>query len=354
VSALARAAAWITAAVGVHDFNKEVEVKRRALFLAVALILCALVTACAGATGSEKVRIALVLPSTIDDLAWSQSMYEGILDVQDALGEDRVEFEYSERLGNPVDAGAAIRQYADQGFDLVIAHGSQYQSVLDEIAPDYPETSFAYGTGFQTRENVFAYDPLAQQGAYLQGMMAGMMTESNIIGIVGPVEAGDAIKYNQGFQQGVEAVNPNATLRIAYTGDFGDIAKAGELAKAHMDAGADLLTGTAQQTVGAIRAVAEREGVYWLSNDMDQSSLAPDTVLSSQTYDWQQVVQQMIDYREEGTLGGEHLTLSLANGTIQMVYNPNLEDEIPQDVKDAVEEAKQKIIDGELEIELPE
>jgi basic membrane protein A len=62
----------------------------------------------------------------------------------------------------------------------------------------------------------------------------------------------------------------------------------------------------------------------------------------------------MIDYREEGTLGGEHLTLSLANGTIQMVYNPNLEDEIPQDVKDAVEEAKQKIIDGELEIELPE
>lgn len=328
--------------------------KRRVLLTTVVLILCVLVTACAGAAESEKVRIALVLPSTRDDLAWSQSMYEGILDVQEALGEDRVEFEYSERLGNPVDAGAAIRQYADQGFDLVIAHGSQYQSVLDEIAPDFPNTSFAYGTGFKTLDNVFAYDPLAQQGAYLQGMIAGMMTESNIIGIVGPVEAGDAIKYNQGFQQGVEAVNPDAAVRIAYTGDFGDIAKAGELAKAHMDAGADFLTGTAQQTVGAIRAVAEREGIYWLSNDMDQSSLAPDTVLISQTYDWQQVVQQMIDYREEGKLGGEHLVLSLSNGAIELVYNPELEDEIPQEVKDAVEEAKQKIIDGELEIELGE
>jgi basic membrane protein A len=328
--------------------------KRRALFLAVVLALCVLITACAGAGGSEKVRIALVLPSTIDDLAWSQSMYEGVLAVQEALGEDRVGFEYSERLGNPVDAGAAIRQYADQGFDLVIAHGSQYQSVLDEIAPDYPETSFAYGTGFQTRENVFAYDPLAQQGAYLQGMIAGMMTESNIIGIVGPVEAGDAIKYNQGFQQGVEEVNPDATVRIAYTGSFGDIAKAAELAKAHMDAGADFLTGSAQQTVGAIRAAAEREGVYWLANDMDQSSLAPDTVLTAQAYDWQQIVQQMIDYRAEGTLGGEHLTLSLSNGAIELVYNSNLEDEIPQDVKDTVEEAKQQIVDGELEIELPE
>ncbi|MBN1487817.1 MAG: BMP family protein [Anaerolineae bacterium] len=329
--------------------------KRVSLFVVLVVVLSTLLTACGGGTtSSDKIRIALILPSTIDDMAWSQSMYEGILAIQEELGMDKVDFEYSESLGNPVDAGAAIREYADKGFNIIIAHGSQYQSVLDEVAPDYPEVSFAYGTGYQSHDNIFAYDPQAQEGAYLHGMMAGLMTQSNIVGIVGPVEAGDAIKYNYGFQQGVEAVNPDVDVRIAYTGSFGDIPKAAELAKAHMDAGADFLTGTAQQVVGAITAVKERDGVYWLSNDMDQSPLAPDAVLSAQTYDWVKVLKQIIEYRENGTMGGEHLSLSLANGEIKMVYNPNVEGNVPQDVKDAVEEAKQQIIKGELEVALPD
>ncbi|NQT65060.1 MAG: BMP family ABC transporter substrate-binding protein, partial [FCB group bacterium] len=92
---------------------------------------------------TKKVRIALIIPSTIDDLAWSQVMYEGIKAVQKKYSEDKIQLEVSERLWNAVDAGMAIRQYASQGFDLVIAHGAQYQSVLDEVAPDFPKTSFA-------------------------------------------------------------------------------------------------------------------------------------------------------------------------------------------------------------------
>ncbi|KYH30802.1 basic membrane protein [Moorella mulderi DSM 14980] len=102
------------------------------------------------------------------------------------------------------------------------------------------------------------------------GILAAMMTKSGITGIVGPVESGDAIKYNYGFQQGVAAAKPEVKVRIAYTGSFNDIVGAGELAKVHMDAGADILTGSSQQAVGAIRAVAGRSGKYWLSTDMDQ------------------------------------------------------------------------------------
>ncbi|MGB9521502.1 MAG: BMP family lipoprotein, partial [Anaerolineales bacterium] len=294
-----------------------------------------------------------VLPSTVDDLSWSQGMTEGVKAVQKELGEDKVEVAISERLGNPTDAAAAIRQYASQGYDLIIAHGSQYQSILDEIAKEFPKTSFAYGTGFQAHDNIFAYDPQSQEGAYLQGIIAGKLTKSNIIGIVGPIEAGDAIKYNVGFQQGVKSVNPNADVRVAYTGSFGDIAKASELAKAQIDAGADILTGTAQQTVGAIKAAAEKPGVYWLGNDMDQSSIAPDTVLTAQAYDWKNVVMQMVKFRQEGKLGGEHLVLSLANGGIQIVVNQKLASVIPADVMALVEQAKKDIIDGKLTIELP-
>ncbi|GFN21698.1 ABC transporter substrate-binding protein [Thermanaeromonas sp. C210] len=280
-------------------------------------------------------------------------MYEALKAVQQRMGEDKVEIAVSERLGDAVNAGAAIRQYASQGFDIVIAHGAQYQSVLREIAADFPKTTFAYGTGFQTAPNIFAYDPQAQEGGYLLGILAGHMTKSGIVGVVGPVESGDAIKYNYGFQQGVLAANPKAQVRIAYTGSFNDIVGAGELAKVHMDAGADILTGSSQQSVGAIKAVAERSGRYWLSTDMDQSSLAPDTVLAAQVYNWEKVVTKIIELRKQGVLGGEHLMLSFADGTLELKYNSKLADKIPQEAKDAVEKAKQEIINGSLKIELP-
>jgi len=302
---------------------------------------------------TEKVKIALIVPSTIDDLAWSQVMYEGIKTVQKKYGEDKIEIEVSERLWNAVDAGSAIRQYASQGFDIVIAHGAQYQSVLDEIAPDFPKSSFAYGTGFATNHpNIFAYDPQAQQGAYLLGIMAGLKTKTNIVGIVGPVKSGDAIKYNIGFEQGVKAVNPDAAVRIAYTGSFGDLVAAGEIARTHIKAGADVLSGTAQQCVGAIKVASEFEGVLWLSSDIDQSSIAPQTVLASQSYRFDEVIEKIISFRQEGILGGKHLELSLANGYLELIYNPALTSEVTPELEKNVAAAKAKIISGDIKVEL--
>lgn len=302
---------------------------------------------------AQKIRIALVLPSTVDDMAWSQSMVEGLKAVQKKMGEDKVEVAISEKLGKAVDAGAATRQYASQGFDIVIAHGSQYQSVLPEIAKDFPKTTFAYGTGFQTAPNIFAYDPQAQDGGYLLGMLAAKLTKSGVVGIVGPVEAGDAVKYNYGVQQGVAKGNPQAKVRTAYTGSFNDIVGAGELAKAHMVAGADILTGSSQQAVGAVRAVAEKPGKYWLSTDLDQSSIGPDTVLASQVYNWEKVVNKIIDSRKKGILGGQLLVLSFADGTLELKYNNRLANKISKDVRDAVEKAKKDIMSGSLKVELP-
>ncbi|MZP29221.1 BMP family ABC transporter substrate-binding protein [Heliobacterium undosum] len=324
----------------------------------VALFTVGLVAGCGGGQqaaapkAEEKVKIALILPSTIDDAAWAQSMYEGIKAVETKMGKDKLELRVSERLSKPVDAGAAIRQAASEGFSIVIAHGSQYQSVVQEVAKEFPKTTFAYGTGFQSGPNIFAYDPQAQEGAYLLGFLAGKLTKSNIVGIVGPVEAGDAIKYNKGFEQGVKAANPEAKLRIAYTGSFGDIVKAGELAKTHMDAGADVITGSSQQSVGGIKAVAAKPGAYWLSTDMDQSSLAPETVLAAQAYNWEKVVTKMIELRKAGTLGGQHLTISFAEGNLDLKINPKLADKIPADVKAAVDKAKDEIVKGALKIEV--
>ena len=204
-------------------------------------------------TPAAKIRIALVLPATVDDLAWGQSMVEGLKAVQKTMGADKIEVATSEKLSSPVDAGAAIRQYASQGYDIILAHGSQYQSVLMDIAKDYPKTTFAYGSGFTTAPNIFAYDPQAQEGGYLLGMLAAMTTKTGTVGIVGPMESGDAVTFNSGIQQGVAKGKADVKTRIAYTGSFDDIVGAGNLAKTEMSAGADILTGSSQQAVGAMR-----------------------------------------------------------------------------------------------------
>jgi len=334
--------------------------KKKLLALLLAVLTLLALSGCASKpatpaaqTPAAKIRIALVLPATVDDLSWCQSMVEGLKAVQKTMGADKVEVVTSEKLGSAVDAGAAIRQYATQGYDIIIAHGSQYQSVLMDIAKDFPKTTFAYGSGFETAPNIFAYDPQAQDGGYLLGMIAAMTTKSGIVGIVGPMESGDAVKYNAGIQQGVAKGKAEVKTRIAYTGSFNDIVGAGNLAKTQMAAGADILTGSSQQAVGALRAVADTKVNYWLSTDMDQSSTAPDTVLAAQAYNWEKVVTKIIDLRKSGTLGGQHLTLSFADGTIDLKYNAKLADKISAATKTAVEQAKQDIISGKLKVELP-
>lgn len=301
------------------------------------------------ASAAEKIKIALVIPSTIDDMAWSQAMYEGLKRIEDKEGKDKVEISVSERLGNPVDAAAAIRQYATQGYNIIIAHGTQYQSLLNDIAPDFPNTTFAYGTGFSAAHpNIFAYDPHAQEGSFLMGVVAGLTSKSGIIGLVGPVEAGDAIKFNRGFEQGVLAVNPKAQVRIAYTGSFNDLVGAGEIARAHIKAGADVLSGSSQQAVGAIKAASETPGVLFMGSDLNPKAIAPKTVLAAQVYDFEKVVRDMIDSRAKGVLGGSAIPLSLANGYEYLEFNLPISDE----VKAKVDEYTKQIVDGSLKLDI--
>ena len=120
-------------------------------------------------------RVAVVMPSSINDLAFSQSMYDALLKVQEEMGgEEAMEIVYSDGMFVVDDAAAALRDYAAQGFDLVIGHGSQYGSSLQEIAPDFPETSFAWGTTVDTfgLDNVFAYEAASDEGGYVNGVMA--------------------------------------------------------------------------------------------------------------------------------------------------------------------------------------
>jgi basic membrane protein A len=302
---------------------------------------------------AEPFRVAVVMPSAINDLAFSQSMYDALLRVQEAAGgPDAFEIVYSENMFVVDDAAAAIRDYATQGFNLVIAHGSQYGSSLQEIAPDFPETSFAWGTTLDTfdQPNIFAYEAASHEGGYVNGVLAASLSTSGSIGVIGPIETGDAKLYVDGFKAGVLATNPEIQVNVTYTGSFSDTALAAEAASTHIAAGADVLTGTAQMVVGAI-GQAEENGVLWFGTQSNQTSLAPSIVVASQVYHWEGTLTEMIALIQGGTLGGESFTIGLGNGGEVIEYNPDYA--LDADIAALAESTIAGIVDGSITITLP-
>ena len=320
-----------------------------------ALIAALLLSACtakATEAPAKAIRVAVVMPSSITDMAFSQSMWSALAAVQAEMGgEAAMEIKYSENMFKVPDAATAIRDYASQGFDIVIAHGSQYGSSVQEIAPDFPAITFAWGTDVNTfgMANVYAYTAAAEEGGYINGVMAGMLTKSGVIGVTGPVEVGDAKTYIDGFTQGVASVNTSATLAKTWTGSFSDVALMTEAAKTHIAAGADILTGSSQSVVGSIGAAKEAGAVLWFGTQAEQTSLAPALVVASQVYDWTGMLKEIIASREKGVLGGVAYKLQLKNDGLKIVFNSGYA--LPADVKAAADKAIADIKSGAITVQ---
>ncbi len=321
---------------------------RLPLLLAVVALLAA---ACGGGAAQEGAfRVAVVMPSATTDMAFSQSMFQALKAVQEEMGgEEAMEIAFSEGMFNVPDAAAAIRDYATQGYDLVIAHGSQYGASVQEVAPDFPETSFAWGTNVDTfgLPNVFAYTAAAEEGGYVNGVMAALLSQSGIIGVTGPVEVGDAKTYIDGFKNGVAATDPGITVNSTWTGSFSDVALMTEAANTHIAAGADILTGSSQSVVGSIGAAKDAGGVLWFGTQADQASLAPELVVASQVYDWTGLIKDLIAKHKAGTLGGEAFTLHLSNDGLKVAYGSGYS--LPAEVMAAAEAAITGIKNGSID-----
>lgn len=326
---------------------------KRVLKLFVLVMLASLLlSACGGAqeaqtTSDGPFKVAVVMPSAVNDLAFSQSMFEALTQIKNEMGAENFDFVYSDNMFVVDDAAAAIRDYASQGYNLIIAHGSQYGASLKEIAPDFPKTSFAWGTAGDTFDipNIFAYEAYSQEGGYVNGVMAAALSQSGTIGVVGPIEVGDAKLYVDGFIAGAKATKPDITVNVNYIGSFSDVALASEAAQTHAGAGADVLTGSAQMVVGAI-GVAEERGILWFGTQADQSSLAPSIVVASQVYDWTVVVDDMIALIKEGTLGGKAYVVTLENEGLLIVFNDGYD--LSADVKTLAENTIAGLKDGSI------
>ncbi len=323
--------------------------KKKSVLFLLLVLLAVVLTACGGGEADDDgvFKVAVIMPSATNDLAFSQSMFDALTEIQTEMGAENFEFVFADNSFVVEDAAAAIRDWASQDYDLIIAHGSQYGASLQEIAPDFPEVSFAWGTAGDTfgLDNVYAYEAQSDQGGYVLGVLAASMTESNVVGVVGPLEVGDAKLYVDGFKAGVTATNAAAQVNVNYIGSFSDVALATEAANTHVDAGADVLTGSAQMVVGAV-GVAKENGALWFGTQSNQTSLAPEIVVASQVYDWTVVLNEIISNVQDGNLGGEAFVITLENEGLVIEYNDAYA--VPAEAKAAADAAIAGIIDGSI------
>ncbi|MEZ5412254.1 MAG: BMP family ABC transporter substrate-binding protein [Acidimicrobiales bacterium] len=292
-----------------------------------------------------KLRIGVVAPSAANDMAFTQSMVDAV----NLLASERgnTEVDVSDKLFVPAEAAAAVRRYADEGYDLVIAHGVEFGPELTDIVRDHPDTTFAWGTAVDTfgLPNLYAYDAAAEQGGYVMGAMSQMLSAHQVIGVVGPIEVGDAKRYVNGFQAGAKSAVPTTTVLVDYTGSFGDIALAAEAATTDVGLGADVLTGTGEMVVGAI-SVAQANGALWFGTQASQASLAPQNVVASQIYRWEVVLRPIVADIDAGARQGRSLVADMANGGLVIEYNPGYA--LAPDVKAKGDELVNRIVAGTL------
>lgn len=331
--------------------------------LALALVACTSYTPKVNATPTTQpeptvavakpFRIAVIVPSAVNDLAFSQSMYDAVNRLQEEMGgSEKMQYVYSQGMFIIDDAAAALRTYASQGYDMVIAHGSQYGKSIQEIAPAFPDVSFVWTNATERLNlpNVFEVNAAAQEGGYVNGVLAATLTSRKIIGIVGPVEVGEPKQYVDGFKAGVMATDAEIQLNVSYIGSFSDVVKASETAANFVSSGADVLTGTAQMVVGPI-GTANQSNVLWFGTQSNQSLLAPKIVVANQVYHWEVALKEVVAKVQEGTRGGEILTINLSNGGEVIEYNPDYA--LPAAVKALGDATIQGIIDGSITVSLP-
>ncbi len=246
----------------------------------------------------------------------------------------------------------ALRRFAEAGSNPVVMTGFAFGSVLGEVAPDYPDTTFAIIDMVVDAPNVRSVVFNEHEGSYLVGMLAAMASETGTVGFIGGMDIPLIRKFACGYAQGVKAVNPDATVVANMTGTtpaaWNDPVKGGELTKAQISQGADVVYAAAGGTgVGVLQAAADAD-ILSIGVDSNQNYLHPGEVLTSMLKRVDNAVYEAFSEGPEMETGIQ--VLGLADDGVGYAVDDNNASLITDEMKTAVEDAKAKIVSGEVQV----
>ena len=302
-------------------------------------------TAAPDDSAGEPYRVAFLLPGLISDAGWNAGGYYGAEYLNENV--ENVEATYIENITTAV-AEATLRDYADQGYDMIVGYSFDFGDYIMKVAPDYPDTQFIWSQGYMQLDNLSTMAPQLQETAYLCGMIAAGMSETGVIGFIGGMDTMPMIAALEGFKEGARAYDPDIEIKHAFAGTWSDTELGKQTAVAMFEQGVDVLMGRGDGiALGCFQACIEN-GVYCFGDVSDQNELAPELLLTSTGWNVGRSLELVIDDIRAGTFEGKEYSGGMALGVCDITDFHGL---VPDDLAAVVNEAREQIKSGELVIE---
>ena len=299
-----------------------------------------------GGVDASDLKIAMLIPGSPTDGGYCQLGAEAAQAVGQEFGCEVAVIEAA--TADKIKSEAET--LADEGYDIILGHGGEYASPFEEIGANYPDTWFVTSGGNVVTDNQFPFNITYEECTYVAGVLMGLTTKTNKIGMVVGGDFPAYTKTTRAMQMGAESVNPDIECMYAVLSSV-DGNEAYETTKNQINAGADWTFSNADAgTVGSLKAVMESEGVYNFGALADYSVDAPDHVVVSGICHYDKGYIAAVNAILEGIEEPEILFTGMADGSVTLVWNEALKAEIPQEVLDQVDETIEKVISGEIHV----
>lgn len=299
----------------------------------------------AAAPAAKTHKVAMVTSGPTNDQGWNQNQLEGIQAINKELG---WEMAYSESVA-PAQQQNVIRQYAQQGYDLIFVAGYEYGDPLKAVAPDFPDTMFVQINATTEGPNIVGTNFKFGELGYFSGIAAGLMTKNNKIGVVAAQDAPQVTADTDTVKTGALSVNPDADVNVSFVGSWDDVVKGQQVVQAQVDRGVDVLVIVGNSFTPPAIKLAEPLGIKVIGGwSGDNYSISPSTVITSAVQEIPGVYLDVAKLYNEGKLkGNTTFVTGFKEGTQHM---GKWGDFVPQDVKDRVQKAVDEYLAGTLDI----
>jgi len=313
---------------------------------AIAAALLAVACAPAGerARASDTTfRVALLTPGPISDQSWNGGAYQGLMRIRDSLGAEVSHVQ----TRTPADFEENFREYGSRGFDLVFGHGFEFQDAARRVAPDFPATTYVTTSGNTSGANIAGILFSFSDASYLAGILAGSMSRSGTVGVIGGTELPPVKESFEAFARGVRSVRPNAQVLTAFIGNWDDVSAGKEQALAQIGRGADVIFQNADAAgLGVFQAARERQRVYVIGSNADQNGVAPQVTLGSVVIDLPRAFLAVASEVKAGNFQPRVVAFDAKSDVVRLVLNPAIIDRIPPATRAKIDSVSERIHAG--------
>jgi basic membrane protein A len=308
--------------------------------LLLALAASAAVLLPGAASAQDKTKACFIYVGPIGDFGWSYQHHQGLLAVEKEFG-DKVETAYLESVPEGADAERALERLARSGCDIIFATSFGFMDAVNNVAGRFPDIKFEHATGYKRdHPNVATYNSKFHEGRYIQGVIAGSMSEKGEAGYIASFPIPEVVMGINAFVLGAQSVNPEFKVKVVWANTWFDPGREADAAKALIDQGVDIITQHTDSTA-PIQVAAER-GIKAFGQASEMITFGPETQLTSIIDEWGPYYVERVGAVIDGTWKQQDVWGGLAEEHVVMAPYTNM----PDDVKKLAEETEAKIKSG--------